>query len=181
MKELLIFTILSNIYLEIISVIVLYRFNVFTILEHRTIYWILMRTGTHWHYHIMQHHQGTWCVHELLYCSSIIQCHRWTVYYTFIRSNTFNVLTTCNARFNRALNPHSHSRIPIVFATVYVWLQYPHGWVFDIVMWLLHASNWASSPSVISELNVLSYVLADAPASFDCWRTSCFFMAMTAL
>ena len=50
-----------------------------------------------------------------------MQSHRWTVHYTLMGSNVFNVLTTCNARFKRALNTHAHSCVHIVCATAHAW------------------------------------------------------------
>ena len=48
-----------------------------------------------------------------------MQRHCWTVHYPLMCLNVFNVLTTRNSRFNRALNHHARLRVPIVCATVH--------------------------------------------------------------
>ena len=48
-----------------------------------------------------------------------MQHHSVIVHYTLMYLNAFNVLTLYNTRFNCALNPHAHSRVPILCATAH--------------------------------------------------------------
>ena len=43
-----------------------------------------------------------------------MQRNHWTLHYTIMSSNALNILTMCNAQFNRELNPHARLHVPIV-------------------------------------------------------------------